>query len=85
MVSLLQESTTWLFQHSYMYLEMPKSLIVSQLPQLHQDADAFPLPIRLTVFEASTDGEQEPRDICRHNLAHTAHHNTVVSYRQSLS
>jgi hypothetical protein len=43
---------------------MPKSLIVSQLPQLHQDAGAFPLPIHLHLFEASQDGEQEFTDTC---------------------
>jgi hypothetical protein len=53
----LQESTTWWPLGTNMRLDMPKALIVSQLPQLHQDPDAFPLPIRLDVFESSQVGE----------------------------
>ena len=47
-----------------MRLDMPKSLILSQLPQLYQDATMFPLSIRVDVFEASQDGEQDPTETC---------------------
>ena len=55
----LQESTTWKSTGPNMRLDLPKSLIISQLPQLHHNAAAFPLPIRLGLFETSKDGEQD--------------------------
>jgi hypothetical protein len=78
----LQDSTAWMRHGSNMRVDMPKALIVSQLPLLHKDATAFPLPIRLGVFEASKDGEQAPN---RHQLPtqpveHCAsQHSTVLS------
>jgi hypothetical protein len=60
----LQETTTWLHHNSYMRLDMPKALIVSQLQQLHEDAAAFPLPIRVDVFEAGQGGEQDSTNTC---------------------
>lgn len=40
------------------YMDVPTLLALSQLPQLHHIADAFPLPIHLSVFEAIQAGEK---------------------------
>ena len=68
-----QETTTWLLKGFNMRVDVPKALIVSQLPLMHKDAAAFPLPIRLELFKASQDGEQDSTDTCcTHSLMSTA-------------